>query len=235
MISARRDRRPELMDDPALDQTAHRAALDGLRRGNRFCGTSKLLWSAIREAVPAIAARPIRILDVGCGGGDVVCDLWKLAATEGIDLEIAGCDRSSIALSYARERASHCGAPLTVISADVLIDPLPVDYDVVLCSKFLHHFDEPDAVTLLRNMRQAARHLVLVDDHLRSWLGYWLTYLGARLLSRSRVVHVDGPLSVRAAFTLDEIRELAHRAGLEGARIRKHWPEHFVLTWSRLA
>ena len=67
----------------------------------------------------------------------------------------------------------------------------------------------------------------------RSVSGLLLAHLACRLLTTSGVVHTDGPRSVRAAFTLPEARELARRAGLEGAEFRRNWPCRWLLSWSR--
>jgi hypothetical protein len=98
---------------------------------------------------------------------------------------------------------------------------------------FWHHLAEPDGIKLLERMAAAARRAVLVDDLVRSRLGFALVWVGSYLLTRSSVVHTDGPLSVRAALSLAEARELAERAGLHGATIRRHWPERFLLTWRK--
>ena len=81
-------------------------------------------------------------------------------------------------------------------------------------------------------MAAATRRFVLIDDLIRSRWGYVLALVGTHLLSGSRVVHVDGPLSVLAAFTPREVSVLAERADLRGARLDRHWPERFLLTWS---
>jgi hypothetical protein len=60
-----------------------------------------------------------------------------------------------------------------------------------------------------------------------------LACAGTRLLSRSPVVHVDGPRSVAAAFTPAEALDLAQRAGLTGATVVRRWPCRFLLTWRR--
>jgi len=73
---------------------------------------------------------------------------------------------------------------------------------------------------------------VIVDDLIRSRLGYALAWAGTRLLSRSWVVHTDGPLSVRAAFTPEELLRLAERASLSGAALQRFWPERQRLIWS---
>ena len=68
-------------------------------------------------------------------------------------------------------------------------------------------------ISLLYKMRCAARRLVLVSDLVRSRAGYALAAAVPRLLTRSRVVHVDAVRSVEAAFTPEEFRLLAAEAG----------------------
>jgi hypothetical protein len=82
-------------------------------------------------------------------------------------------------------------------------------------------------------MAAAAQRLVLVDDLRRTRFGYALAWIACQLLTRSPVVHTDGPRSVRAAFTLAEARQLAARAGLDDCRISPHWPQRFLLSWNR--
>ena len=44
---ARRDRRPEVMDQPGLDERLHQQALEGLRRGNIVSNTARVLWRGL--------------------------------------------------------------------------------------------------------------------------------------------------------------------------------------------
>jgi hypothetical protein len=134
-------------------------------------------------------------------------------------------------LDYARGRAGHHQADLSFFEADALNGPLPGGYDVLTCSLFLHHLEDEQAGELLRRMGQAARRLVLVNDLRRGTDGLLLAYVGSRVLTTSPVVHTDGPLSVRAAFTLPEVRDLARRAGLEGVTLARRWPCRFLLCW----
>jgi hypothetical protein len=116
---------------------------------------------------------------------------------------------------------------------DAVNGPLPTGYDALTCSLFLHHLDEGEAVDLLRRMAAAAGRLVLVNDLARGAAGWLLAQAAARLLTRSDVVHTDGPRSVAAAFTPAEARTLAERAGLSGATVRRRWPFRWLLTWER--
>jgi 2-polyprenyl-3-methyl-5-hydroxy-6-metoxy-1,4-benzoquinol methylase len=228
---ARRCRQPELMDRPGLDPSAHRQALDSLGRAHWISRSAAVLWSAIRLVVPR-SGSPLRILDLGCGGGHVIVDLVGRCAREGVAVEACGIDVSPVAIDYARALAARARvAGLTFAPLDVTLQPLPDSFDVVICSLFLHHLGDAEAEAFLRRMRGAARRMVVVSDLRRTRLGYLFAWVGCRLLSRSRVFHVDGTRSVEAAFTMDEARLLAVRAGLTSARLEARWPQRFLLTW----
>jgi SAM-dependent methyltransferase len=233
-LLSRRDRRPEVMDQPGLDERLHHQALEGLRRGNVVSNTSRVLWRGLEAAGLLAGTRPIRVLDVACGGGDVSLGLARLAKRSGIALQTDGCDLSPLAIEHAQVAAENAGvASAEYYPLDALADALPTDYDAIYSTLFLHHLEEADGLKLLEKMRSATRRMVLVDDLVRSRLGFVLVWAGCHLLTTSPVVHTDGPLSVRAALTLKEVRELAARAGLAGATIRRHWPERFLLSWRK--
>lgn len=177
----------------------------------------------------------VRVLDIACGGGDVAIGLYHLAKRRGIVMAIDGCDISARAVVYARQRAERAGAAVRFFQLDVLTQPLPAaaDYDVLTCSLFLHHLDEDAAVCLLRKMAEGARRLVVVNDLRRDVVGHAAACVLTHVLTRCDVVHVDGPRSVRAAFTCEEALDLARRAGLQGARIRRVFPWRWQLTWRR--
>lgn len=226
-----RDRQPELMDDPALDPAEHRRALAGLARINRWSGSAGLLWPLVRDLARRLG-RPLRLLDVATGSGDIPLALWQRGQEAGLPLDITAGDLSPIAIDTAERSAAALGANVRFAVADVLADPLPGGFDVVTCSLFLHHLDEPDAVKLLAKMA-AAGGVVLVNDLERGRLNYRLVWLAARLFSRSPVVHADGPLSIRGAFTVAEMRRMAAEAGMSGADVRAMFPCRMLLTWRK--
>ncbi|HEY1860750.1 MAG TPA: methyltransferase domain-containing protein [Gemmataceae bacterium] len=232
-LVAERRRQPEWMDQPDLDAQRHEQALQGLARINSWSGGGRVFWPKLRALAHVVADRPLRVLDLACGGGDGVIRLWRHAMQAGISLHIEGCDRSSTAIDHARRAAQSCDADVSFFSCDVLHDSLPEDYDVVLNSLFLHHLDEAEAVTFLRRAASVARRAFLISDLLRSPVGLVLAYAATRILTRSPVVHFDGPASVRGAFTLVELRSLARRAGLANATVTRHLPCHMFLSWNQ--
>jgi 2-polyprenyl-3-methyl-5-hydroxy-6-metoxy-1,4-benzoquinol methylase len=240
------------MDDPSLATADHLHALSALARINAFSGTAGQLAAAIQrltaDARPLDRPlyRPLEVVDIACGGGDVTMELARrlarLIAKRGRgaakkpDICVTGIDVSPRAVDHATTKAAQApitsGAEVAFAVRDVVADGCPA-CDVAVSSLFLHHLDDPDALRVLEALAAAARIGVVVSDLLRSRAGLVLAMVGTTVLSRSRVARVDGPLSVRAARTLSEYRDLFDRAGLHGAVIRRAWPERAVITWRR--
>jgi 2-polyprenyl-3-methyl-5-hydroxy-6-metoxy-1,4-benzoquinol methylase len=229
---ALRVREDELMDDPQLDPAAHARALRGLTRINRISRSVATIWPRVR-ATARHGDRPLRVLDLATGAGDLPIGLARRAARDGIPLEIAACDISPRAIAHGRAAAERAGVRVAFFEHDCLAAGIPPGYDVVTCALFLHHLDEADIVRLFSAARAAVGRLLLCDDLRRSRLGLWAAQLGTRLLTRSPIVHTDGARSVRAAFTPTELAELARQAGLDGFTIRPHWPWRQLLAWWR--
>jgi 2-polyprenyl-3-methyl-5-hydroxy-6-metoxy-1,4-benzoquinol methylase len=229
----KRCREPEIMDEPDIEKDRLFGALDGIARLNRWSGASGILWPVIRDLAREVAPRPLRVLDLASGGGDLLLGLWRRAARAGISLELVGSDLSPHAVDFAREEAAQAGAPIEYQILNAVTDPLPDGFDLIMSSLFMHHLDPPDVVTVLRRMADAAEHMVLVNDLIRTGPCWLLITLSARALCRSPVNHVDARRSAAAAFTSSEMRLLANQAGLADATITMKIPCRFLLTWRK--
>lgn len=223
------------MDDPGLDDAEHLAALQGLARVHRLTGTTRRLWQPIQRLFRERDTRQLSIMDVGCGDGLLLRKLAGRAARRGLSLRLIGCDFSSRALELCQRAAAAENLSIELHQVDVTSAPLPDSADVIINSLFLHHFSEVQVKAILQLFRAQARELVVIEDLLRSRLGYGLCWLGVHLLTRSRVVHIDGLLSVRAAFSMAEMQALLRESGMSTAAIYKHWPERFMVVWSPAA
>jgi 2-polyprenyl-3-methyl-5-hydroxy-6-metoxy-1,4-benzoquinol methylase len=232
IMLAQRDLVGELMDDPALAAQAHHIALRGLQRINRVSRTAAVLWPRIERILSSSPNTRASLLDVACGGGDLAIALSQRSRRCGLVLQVQGCDLSDTALQHASQAAERAGEPVKFFRADVTAEPPSQHYTFITCTLFLHHLTDARIVALLRTLAGHCDHL-LVSDLIRGPTGYALAWIGTKLLSRSPIVHEDGLRSVRAALTLHEARELAGGAGLNDARFERHWPQRFLMTWSR--
>ncbi|MGL4552637.1 MAG: methyltransferase domain-containing protein [Gemmataceae bacterium] len=211
------------MDQPGLDPAEHGRALDALARVNLLSLTASTLAATLARFQHDAGLSTLRVLDVACGGGDIVRALARPGWS------VAGCDISPTAVAHAASRGGE------FFVHDALGAALPAGYDAVVCSLFLHHLGEEQVVALLRRFAASGARFVAVSDLDRCRAGLWSAYLITRLITRSPVVHYDGPVSVRAAFTPAEARCLAVRAGLRGARVERSWPFRWLLTWRAAA
>jgi SAM-dependent methyltransferase len=228
-----RRRHPELMDQPDLDGTEHSRALTGLGRINRVSRSAAIYWPELASLAQAEPGRPVRVLDIATGGGDDPIALARRAIRSGLNFSIDGCDKSPRAIEFATQQATARGLSLHFFALDALIDDIPSGFDALVSSLFLHHLNEREAITLLGRMASATTKLIMINDLLRGPFEYALAWTACRLLSRSKIVRHDGPVSVRAAFTMSEVRDLANQAGLKGAKLARRWPGRFLLSWSR--
>ena len=150
----------------------------------------------------------------------------------GLSWHVAGCDLSRVAVQHARRQAT--GEPVEYFVHDALAETPPGEYDAIICSLFLHHLDEPQAVRLLGLLAKTTGvRALFISDLNRGVIGLALAHAACWLLTTSSVVHIDGPLSVRAAFTPAEALAIAEKAGLQGVTIRRCWPCRWMMSWRR--
>jgi len=235
------------MDRPGISFPEHELALKGLARLNRASGVHQKVWRELQEGMVAKPqAGPVRLLDIATGGADLPIHLFHQARRSGVDLRILAVDRAEGALRHAMERCKASGVPCAMGEdfpadagihfrvADALASPLSLPQpDWVTSSLFLHHLTNPEAYDLLVELAGLVRRGLVIADLSRGWLNHLLVTVGSHLLSRSPLVHNDGPASIRAAFTSGEARELAESAGLNGVSVRSAFPGMWLMRWEK--
>jgi 2-polyprenyl-3-methyl-5-hydroxy-6-metoxy-1,4-benzoquinol methylase len=225
----------EKMDAPDLDERMHREALAGLERLNRAANATPGMVGPILRVAQDCGLKRMTVLDVACGGGDVPLRLAELGRRAGVTLELTLCDRSGTALALAREKLRQANIDGRCVPGEAPFG-LPAGqplFDVVISSLFMHHLEAREAIDTLEAMKVRTGRLLVISDLRRSFAGYQLAWWGSRILSRSPIVHFDGPASVEAAWAVSEMRELAREAGLYKADVRNCWPWRLLLTWRR--
>lgn len=229
----------EWMDDPALDATMHRTALAGLERINRISFVGPQFWRLVRPIAMERrrTGQALRIVDLACGGGELLTAMGARCRRSGIQAELTAWDASVTALRQAQDNAERAGLELRTVQSNLLKDDMRSGadrWDVVTCSLFVHHLVErADIVAVLQRAADLAQRRLIVGDLRRTRLGHVMAAWGSRVLSRSPVVHFDAPASVEAALTMAELRECADAAGLEGAKVHRAWPQRMMLVWDR--
>jgi ubiquinone/menaquinone biosynthesis C-methylase UbiE len=220
---------PELLDDQDHNRTELAENFRDIRRVNRLLGGVSTTTRHLPRLLGTIPpGRPVAILDLATGSGDIPVAILHWARRRGVPIEIIASDVDEAILDLAR---AHTGAraEITFARHDARDVPLPDrSVDIVLCSLSLHHFDPDDAVQVLGEMDRLARYGFILNDLRRSRLGYAAAWVAARLSTRNRLTRNDAPLSVLRAYTPRELEALLHRAQITNATISTH-------PWFRMA
>lgn len=234
LVPSRR-RGVEILDDRTVPPAVRERSLRDVARSNVLFGGRRAALAAIADALTAAArAQPagpgparVTLLDLGTGLADIPAAARRAASRRGIALRTIGLDAAPSLLASARRRleAAVAGDAIALPFADGSVD-------VVLASQLLHHFEEPDAVALAREMERVARYRIVVADLRRSWLaaaGFWLAAWPLRF---HRVTRHDGVTSVLRGFTAGELERIVRAAGGVAPRIRRHLGFRLTASWS---
>lgn len=209
----------ELLDGPLDDREALVGNLHDLAWFNRRMGGARLSAAALDALAPGRA--PIAVLDVGTGAADIPLALIERGRSTGRLVRVTGIDTRPEVLAAATvvdPRITATGE-LALHVGDARSLPYPDDaFDVVHASMLVHHLEPAVARAVLAEMARVARLGVVLNDLVRSrraWLGAWLL---TRAITRNRFTRHDAPLSVRRAYTVDEMTALLATAGLRVER-----------------
>jgi SAM-dependent methyltransferase len=209
----------ELMDQGSPDPDRLAESLNDLAWYNRSLGATATVIHQVERLLGGVIPSRLRILDVGCGGGDMLAALGRWSEGRDVELEGVGLElgRETIRIAKRRLEGGDRGARVRLVRGDARSLPFGERaFDVAICSTFLHHLETEDAVEALREMSRVSELGVVVSDLRRGTAGYLASLcLALTVWGRHRYTRHDAPASLRAAFTLKEARGLAERVGLD--------------------
>jgi SAM-dependent methyltransferase len=229
LLIPRRRRGFEILDSPDVDPQVVTRSLSDVVKANALFGGVSSVMDELADSLDGLPASAT-LLDVGTGLGDIPARARAVAAQHRIVLTTIGLDSARVLATACRKALdwSICGDARHLPFADNSID-------IVMCSQVLHHFNDDEALMVLREMNRVARSRVIVCDLRRSWIsaaGLWLVSFPLRFHAVSR--H-DGVVSVLRGYTSGELadtvqsavkrRPVAHRR--RGFRVTTSWaPVH---------
>ncbi len=223
------------MDQPNISDDDLNFALSDLAKVHKLSFTAQQIWKQVYQWYIKNTVKEVRILDIASGGGDILIKLCELAQRDnitinglGADINQKSCDRAnSIAL---KKNIQH---NIQFKVQNVFLKETYENYDIAICSLFLHHLKTEDIICLLKLIVASEVKLFICNDLKRSILGYYMALIGTRLFTTSPIVHIDSLISVRSALSIKEIFSYCIQAGMTNTQISSYWPERFNLNWER--
>lgn len=221
-LSARDTALRELMDDPDCDPARLRATLRRFGTVNRLvAGWAGVYRTHLRPALTALG-RPGRVLDLGCGGGDVMAGLARRARGDGLAVEWLGVDPEPQAIAVAQARPTIPGVHYRRTDSDGLLAE-GASFDAVISSHVLHHLDSGMLPLFAAQSRALSSGIVLHSDIERGRLAYALYGIGITPLAPGTFLRTDGLRSIRRSYRAEEL------AAALGAPWRVRRPSPFRL------
>jgi 2-polyprenyl-3-methyl-5-hydroxy-6-metoxy-1,4-benzoquinol methylase len=216
---------PELMDRddiPAEDLFQNYRELHTV---NKWLGGYRITLKGLSQLLDE-KGRMYSLLDVGCGGGDMLHEIENWAGRKNLPLRLTGIDVSEAAIQYSGKNVPG----ISWIHQDVFAYLRSgMKYDVIMNTLFMHHFSEEKIIELLKLMWQSSSAGIIINDLHRHPLAYHSIQLLTNIFSKSYLVKHDAAMSVRRGFKMRDWKMLIKQAGIPGADIHWEWAFRFLI------
>lgn len=169
--------------------------------------------------------RPLKIVDVGSGYGDMLRRIERWAARRRVAVELIGVDINANGLRAARE-STPAGSAIQWIQGDATSCAETADADVVTASGMTHHLTEAELVRLVHWMESTAQVGWIIVDLQRKPVPYHLFDGIMRGPWWHRFIRPDGMRSIRRSFLAEDWVRICTTVGLcaGDVEIREHRP-----------
>ena len=209
--TSRRSSATEMMDDFTLEGDIFRDTLDKLETINRLLGGNSVTIKGLKKLLKTQSkSKVIKILDLGCGNGDILRDVAKFGRNNNYRFKLMGIDANYAAIEYAKELSKDY-PELSFETIDIFSEGFKEQtYDIILCTLFLHHFKNEELISFLKPTVQKATIGVVVNDLHRHRLAYYLFKL-IGLFIKNKMVREDGLTSVLRAFKRKDLEAISRQ------------------------
>lgn len=215
MDFSRRAHLSEWMDEPCSYED-FRACLRDLAQVNRWTLSYRPTLSWLKQF--AAIERPLHIVDVGCGGGDMLRSMERWAIRRHLSWRFTGVDLNPYAARAAREFTPP-RSRIKWITGDAFAFPSDQPVDLIVSSLFTHHLPDEEIARFLAWMETRASLGWFVNDLHRGAVPYHLFRWLATAARWHRFVRHDGPVSIRRAFSVEDWRRYCDEAGMPAGEV----------------
>lgn len=223
-----RSEEEEIMDDLNYNGAILHDSLNKLAKINKWLGGNQVTLDGLKTILKGHPkAVPITIIDIGCGGGDILRAVARFGQQQGYRFKLIGIDANSNTISYARS-LSYNYDNISYESTNIFSEAFKnLNYDVVLSTLFLHHFKEDELISFLTPVLKKANLGIVVNDLHRHKLAYYLFKLLSITISNKTITQ-DGLTSVLRGFKRNELEAVSKKIY---ASYQIHWRWAFRYQW----
>ncbi|WP_282069626.1 methyltransferase domain-containing protein [Olleya namhaensis] len=218
----------EIMDDLDYNGPILHDALDKLAKINQWLGGNIVTINGLKKALKNHSkSEAITIIDLGCGGGDILREISLFGKKNDYNFKLIGIDANPHTVNYANSLSQKYDN-VSFEAIDIFSDQFNnLEYDLVLTTLFLHHFKEDQLVSFLKPVLQKAKLGIVVNDLHRHKLAYYLFKLLCTTIKNKTIVE-DGLTSVLRGFKREELTTISEQIN---ANYQIQWKWAFRFQW----
>jgi len=201
----------EIMDDLDYNGPILHDALNKLAKINQWLGGNIVTINGLKKALKNhTKTEAITIIDLGCGGGDILREVSRFGKRNGYQFHLIGIDANQYTVDYANI-LSEAYDNIEFKAIDIFSEEFKtLNYDLVLTTLFLHHFKNDELVSFLKPVLEKAKLGIVVNDLHRHKLAYYLFKLLCTTIKNKTIVE-DGLTSVLRGFKRQELDEISQQ------------------------
>lgn len=201
----------EIMDDFSINGEMLYKTLNTLARINKWLGGNKVTLDSLKLVLDNAPKNvPITIIDLGCGGGDILRRISKFGKKEGYTFKLIGVDANKGAIAYARHLSKNYDN-ISFIACDIFSEEFKtLEYDLVLSTLFLHHFKEEQIISILNQLINKAKLGIIVNDLHRHKMAYYLFKIVCLTIKNQMIID-DGLTSILRGFKREELASFSNK------------------------
>jgi len=199
----------EIMDDFSISGAVLRDTLDKIDNINTFLGGNNVTINGLKSLIKNHdKTKPLTIVDLGCGSGDILRSVAKLGRKEDFIFNLIGIDANKDTVAYARESSANY-PEIQFLEYDIFSEGFKnLDYDIVLSTLFFHHFKKEELLSFLPFLLKKAKLGIVVNDLHRHKLAYYLFKIICLTIS-NKMVKEDGLTSILRGFKRKELEAIS--------------------------
>ena len=220
----------EWMDRPDCDRELLFNTYRQFSRINRLLsGWNSIYRDHIRPMIQQKKGE-ISILDIGCGGGDIIRLLDRLCKQDGLQAEFTGIDPDSRSIEFlATQKWPGNIQFLPVHSGDLVQQNRR--FDMVISNHLIHHLTDASLKSVCSDAEQLAASKVLFSDIERSDLGYLSFRIIAPLLFRNSYIVKDGLISIKKSYRKEELQNKLP----DGWKVQRKFPFRLLAVCNKVS
>lgn len=220
--TSKRSEAAEMMDDFAMEGEILRDALDKLASINKLLGGNAITLDGVKKLLNGIGKnRRIRIVDIGCGNGDMLRILADFAKQKQLNFELIGVDANQFTINHAKQLSLNY-TNISYKCEDIFKDEI-ADCDIILCTLTLHHFKDQEIIDLLTRFKKAASLGMVINDLQRSALAYYLFIGLCFVFGLNHMSKEDGLVSILRGFKRQDLQLYSKQSQLKNCSIKWKW------------